>query len=63
MRVCEPGPARSCGAQLFAGTLALGQVQQVCAQASTVVYQEFDPGKSSYGRPFEARCDGGDVEL
>ena len=64
VRVCEPGPAQSCGAELFTGTLALGQSHDVCVEAgSTIVYHEFDVAADAYGDPVAARCDGGDVEL
>lgn len=63
VRVCEPGPAHSCGAPLFTGSLALGQAQDICAAGGTIVYQEYDPAQGSYADPVEARCDGGDVEL
>ena len=32
VRVCAPGPAQSCAVELFAGTLALGQGQDVCIE-------------------------------
>lgn len=63
VRVCDRGSAHSCGAELFAGTLALGQSQQVCAAGDTIVYQELAAAPATYGDPVEARCDGGDVEL
>jgi hypothetical protein len=63
VRVCEPAPAQSCGAELFAGTLSLGQSQEVCAAGDTLVYQELDPATGTYGDSVVARCDGGDVEL
>ena len=63
VRVCQPGPARSCATELFAGALALGEGQDVCVASDTLVYQEVDPDTGAYGEPVEARCDGGDVEL
>jgi hypothetical protein len=63
VRICEPAPAQSCGAELFAGTLALGQSHEVCATGDTLVYQELDPATGAYGDPVVARCDGSDVEL
>lgn len=64
VRVCTPGPAHSCDAELFTGTLSLGQGHDVCVETgSTIVYQEFDAAQGVYADPIEARCDGGDVEL
>ena len=64
VRVCEPGPAQSCGVELFAGTLALGESEEICVAAGgALVYQEYDTTHGAWGDPVTARCDGGDVEL
>jgi hypothetical protein len=63
VRVCEVGPDRSCGALLYTGTLSLGASQNVCAEGSTIVYQELDPALGTYRDPVEAQCNGADVEL
>lgn len=63
VRVCEPDGNGGCGTVLFEGTLALGDVQNICVSAQTVVYQEYDTTLSAYGPPTQAVCDGADVEL
>jgi hypothetical protein len=63
VRVCEPQVSGECGNLLFLGTLALGESENVCSAAPTVVYQEYDDLLAAFGPPTVAVCDGGDVEL
>lgn len=63
VRVCEADANGSCGTVLFEGTLALGDVQNVCVAGQTVVYQEYDSALNAYAPPTQAVCDGADVEL
>ena len=63
VRVCEPQGSGECENLLFLGTLALGESENVCSAAPTVVYQEYDGVLAAFGPPTVAICDGGDVEL
>lgn len=63
VRVCEPQGSGECGNLLFQGTLALGEFENVCSAAPTVVYEEWDDVLAGFGPPTVAICDGGDVEL
>lgn len=70
VQVCEPGESVDSGAEagvcaglLFSGTLALGESQEVCTDAPTVVYREWDALLDAFGPPVEARCGGRDVEI
>ena len=63
VRVCEPQGSGECGNVLFLGTLALGESENVCSAAPTVVYEEYDDALAAFGPPTVAVCDGGDVEL
>jgi len=63
VRVCEPQGSGECGNLLFQGTLALGESENVCSAAPTVVYEEYDDVLAAFGPPTVALCDGGDVEF
>jgi hypothetical protein len=63
VRVCEPDGTGACGAVLFEGELSIGQSQNVCAEAGTVVYQERAPEATEYDPSVTAVCDGADVEI
>lgn len=71
VQVCEPGGSVESGGEviggcerlLFSGTLALGEGQEVCTAAPTVVYREWDARLGAFGPPVEARCEVRDVEI
>jgi hypothetical protein len=63
LRVCEPGSEGACGAVLFEGELSVGQSQSVCADSSTVLYQERLPAASDYDPPVTAVCESADVGI
>lgn len=60
---CEPDASGGCGELIFAGTLAIGEEQVVCASTGRIVYQEYDEALADYQPPVEAVCDDNDVEL
>lgn len=65
VRVCTPDAAGdACGQELFLGTLELGESQEVCPPAATLVYQEWDATLEAFGPPVVAVCNADvDVEL
>lgn len=63
IRACEPDAAAECGELLFAGTLAVGESQEICVGARILVYEEYDAALAAYQPPVEAVCDANDVEL
>lgn len=63
LRACEPDADGECGGLVFAGTLAVGESQTICASTDRIVYEEYDEALGGFQPPVEAVCDGGDVEL
>lgn len=63
IRVCSPDAAGGCGDVLFAGSLSVGESQNVCVAGGEIVYQEWDADSSDFGPPVNAVCEGQPVEI